>query len=317
MILAAHAALAAWAFAIGAVVGSFLNVCIYRLPWQKSVVWPGSHCPKCLEPIAARDNIPILSWALLRGECRRCGLRIPARYALVEALVGLLFASAYVVDVASAPGPFPAPGFATMAYHQVLFALLVTATFIDYDFQIIPDEVTVTGMALGLLLGALAPGVRPDPATASTAAGGLWVGLQGLIVGGGLAWGVRLVFGVILRREAMGFGDVTLLAMIGSFLGWRAAVLAFFLAPFFGLAHAGWKLARYLRKWIAGAARSSADRELAFGPYLSMAAVALVLAWPWLWRGWGAGFFATLSAVFWFLLGRDIDAGAGSAPLAG
>ncbi len=80
-----------WLFVLGSVVGSFLNVCIYRIPWQKSVIWPGSHCPKCLHPIAARDNVPILSWLLLRGECRQCATSIAPRYALIELLVGLLF----------------------------------------------------------------------------------------------------------------------------------------------------------------------------------------------------------------------------------
>ena len=86
-------------FVIGTVVGSFLNVCIYRIPWEKSVIWPGSRCPRCWTPIAGRDNIPIVSWLALRGECRSCGLRISARYPLVELLVGLLFLGLFYVDV--------------------------------------------------------------------------------------------------------------------------------------------------------------------------------------------------------------------------
>src|SRR6202035_4878692 len=91
-----------WLFAIGTVVGSFLNVCIYRIPWQKSVIWPGSRCPSCHSAIAARDNIPIVSWFALRGECRACGAPISARYPLVEALVGFLFLGAYLIDVIAA-----------------------------------------------------------------------------------------------------------------------------------------------------------------------------------------------------------------------
>jgi leader peptidase (prepilin peptidase)/N-methyltransferase len=291
-----------WIFAVGAVVGSFANVCIYRIPWQKSVVWPASHCPHCLRPIAARDNIPVLSWFILRGECRRCAQPISPRYALIEALVGLLFVAVFVSDVVFAPvGVLNTDTFGRMAYHQVLVAALVVATFIDYDLQIIPDEITVPGMAFGVLIGFLAPGIRPDPSTATTHLDGLWVGLKGLLIGGGLTWSFRFVFSRIFRREAMGQGDITLMGMIGAFLGWQSALLAFFLAPFFGFAPAIWKGARFLWKLVTRRQLSSSDRELAFGPYLSMAAVSLLLLWEPLWRHWGAVFFATLAAAIRFL----------------
>ncbi len=295
-----------WVFAVGTVVGSFANVCVYRIPWQKSVVWPGSHCPRCLEPIAARDNVPILGWLWLGGACRRCHAPIAARYPLIEFLVGLLFASVYVTDIVYAPmGILNVEHFVRLLYHVILVALLVIATFIDYDLYIIPDAVTVTGMILGLGLGALVPEVRPEPSTASSFLDGLTVGLIGWAVGGGVVWAVRIVAGVVFRREAMGFGDVTLLAMIGSFLGWQAAVLTFFLAPFFGLAHAAWKLVGLLGKIVTGRKISGADRELPFGPYLSLAALTLLLAWPWLWPAWAKGLFRTLSDLTRFLLGMD------------
>ncbi len=114
-------------FLIGTVVGSFLNVCIYRIPWQKSVIWPGSRCPRCYAAIAARDNIPIVSWIALRGECRSCGAPISVRYPLVEALVGLLFLGAYLVDVIAGPrgawGQVPAFQLVAAAYHAVFLAL--------------------------------------------------------------------------------------------------------------------------------------------------------------------------------------------------
>lgn len=295
-----------WFFALGTVVGSFVNVCVYRIPFQKSVIWPGSTCPKCLGPIAARDNVPIVGWLLLRGACRRCGLAISPRYPLVELLVGLLFVALYATDIVFGPmGILDTSDFYRLLYHLILVTCLVVATFIDYDFYIIPDEVTVTGMVLGLLLGTLAPGIRPEPATADTMLGGLGVGLLGWAVGGGLVWAVRIVAGLAFRREAMGFGDVTLLAMIGAFLGWQAAVLTFFLAPFFGLVHALGKTVRLLVKFVTGLKIQVIDRELPFGPYLSLAALTLMLSWPWLWKGWAGTLFANLADITLFLLGRE------------
>jgi len=298
-----------WLFAVGTVVGSFLNVCIYRIPWQKSVIWPGSHCPHCWSAIAARDNVPILGWLVLGGRCRECRSAISPRYPFIEGLVGLFFVALYMIDVVLGPRVWrteiPASHFGPWLYHALFIALLVAATFMDYDLTVIPDEVTVTGMLIGLGLGTLDPSIRPDPSSASTHYAAFWVGLTGLLVGGGLTWTVRFLGSVSLRREAMGFGDVTLMAMIGSFLGWQAAVLSFFIAPFFGLAHALWKLVSYIIKRLTRQQLSSADREIPFGPYLSMAAVALVFAWPWLWRGWGENFFRALRMVFLWMAGLE------------
>ncbi|MGO9471376.1 MAG: prepilin peptidase [Isosphaeraceae bacterium] len=297
-------------FLIGTVVGSFLNVCIYRIPWQKSVIWPGSRCPICFNDIAARDNIPVISWIALRGECRSCGVKIPIRYLLVESLVGMLFLGTFFIDMLNGPrGPWGQVSpfqLAVTAYHDILIALLVAATFIDYDLMIIPDAITRTGWILGIGLGTLWPQIRPAPADAATHLGGFGIGLLGLVVGAGLTQAVRLSFGFILRREAMGDGDVTLMGMIGAFLGWQAAVLTFFIAPFFGLAHAAWKLLKLIRKWLSGGQLSGSDRELAYGPYLSMAAVAVLLAWPWLWRNWAKGLFQTLHMLFWWFWGINV-----------
>ena len=298
-----HTTLILGLFAIGTVVGSFLNVCIYRIPWQKSVLWPGSHCPRCLTAIAAQDNIPIASWFALRGECRNCGLGISPRYPLIESLVGTLFAGVYVAYVIYGRtlvfwGPFPTSISVGLAYHLVLVALLVAATFIDYDLTIIPDQITIPGMIVGVGLGAFYPEIRPEPMNANTNWAGFVVGLTGLLAGGGLTFSVRLLGSLALRREAMGFGDVTLMAMIGAFLGWQVAALTFFLAPFFGLSHALAKLVVYVGKRLSGTSVTSADREIPFGPYLSMAAIALLLSWPWLWPGWAKGFFGSVRMLF-------------------
>jgi leader peptidase (prepilin peptidase) / N-methyltransferase len=299
-------------FVVGTVVGSFLNVCIYRIPWQKSVIWPGSRCPHCCAAIAARDNIPIVSWISLRGECRSCGAAISVRYPLVEALVGFLFLGAFLVDVILGPRVdwgISAIQLTAAAYHSVFLALLVAATFIDYDLIMIPDEITVTGMVIGVGLGTLCPQVRPTPASwpAITHFQGLWVGGLGLVAGAGLTQFVRKSAGFFFRREAMGFGDVTLMGMVGAFLGWQAAVLTFFLGPFFGIGHALWKLLKYIRKRLVGGQLSSSDRELPFGPYLSMAAAALFFLWNWIWPGWAQPLFTTISVLFWWMLGFDAD----------
>jgi leader peptidase (prepilin peptidase)/N-methyltransferase len=203
-------------------------------------------------------------------------------------------------------GQIPVSALAILAYHCLFMALLVAATFIDYDLMIIPDEVTVTGMVLGVGLGTLFPWIRPEPAAAAGHWAGLGVGVVGLLAGGGLTAFIRSSFSFLLRREAMGFGDVTLMAMIGAFLGWQAAVLSFFLFPFFGLAHAAWKLMKYLGKRMAGVQSSSADREIPAGPYISMAAAFLVYSWPWLWPLWAKNLFEMLHAIFWFMLGVNV-----------
>jgi leader peptidase (prepilin peptidase)/N-methyltransferase len=301
---AVHAVLGAVLFVIGSLVGSFVNVCVYRIPWQKSILWPASHCPRCLRPVAARDNLPIIGWMLLGGRCRWCGQAISIRYPLVEALVGTLFVAVYLADVVlGAPRLLDTASFMRMGYHDILVTLLVIATFIDYDHFILPDEVTVTGMVLGLGLGTILPWIRAVPAASETWVGGLTNGLLGWAVGGGLVWAFRIGAGVVFRREAMGFGDVTLLAMIGSFLGWQAAILTFFLAPFFGLAHAIVKLVRLLVKWLTMRKIVGSDREVPFGPYLSLAAVTLVLTWPRLWAGWARPLFATLADLIGWMIG--------------
>ncbi len=296
-------------FLIGTVVGSFLNVCIYRIPWQKSVIWPGSRCTRCWSAISARDNIPIVSWIALRGECRQCGEPIAIRYPMIEALVGLLFLGAYVLDVATGPGGgswVAADRLIAAAYHATFLALLVVATFIDYDLMIIPREITLIGLVFAIGMGTIYPGIRPLPAVAMTHLQGFGVGLVGFLVGAGLTQFVRLSAGFILRREAMGIGDVDLLGMIGAFMGWQAAVLAFFFSSFFGIVHAAWKLIAYVQKRLRGGQLSSSDREMPLGPYLSMAAASLLFVWPVFWVKWAATYFRTLAMIFWWLLGVNV-----------
>jgi leader peptidase (prepilin peptidase)/N-methyltransferase len=299
-------------FLIGTVVGSFLNVCVYRIPLQKSLIWPGSRCPRCFAAIAGFDNVPIVSWIALRGECRRCGLPISLRYPLVEALTGALFLGAFLVDVAGTPrpfwGPVPATQLAAAAYHCLFLALLVAASLIDAELWIIPDEITIAGMVTGIALATICPQARPSPADASGHWAAFWIGALGLVVGSGLTFAIRHVFTIVFRREALGFGDVTLMGMIGAYLGWQAAVLTFFLSAFLGLGHALWKLLRYLKKRLTGGQLSSSDRELPLGPYLSMAAALLYFAWPWVWPICSRNLFVPLYVIFWWMLfGINLD----------
>jgi leader peptidase (prepilin peptidase) / N-methyltransferase len=294
-------------FVLGTVVGSFLNVCIYRIPWEKSVIWPGSRCPKCLAEIESRDNLPIFGWIFLGGACRNCRWPIPIRYPAIELLVGLLFVGVYLVD-----GVLPKEYvrddltlFVKVLYHVVLVALLIAVTFIDADLTIVPASVTNTGIILGLAIGAAFPEVRMVPAEASTHLGGLWVGLKGLIVGAGLIWTIRTVGTFVFRREAMGVGDIHIMAMIGSFLGWQVAVVTPFLAAFVGLVPALWKMTIYLAKRFTGRKYTASDREMPFGPYLSIAALILMMAWPWAWRPRLEFYFETFSMLFWFVLGQE------------
>ena len=295
-------------FVIGTVVGSFLNVCIYRIPWEKSVIWPSSHCPKCLAEIKAYDNLPVLGWLILLGACRNCKAAIPIRYPAVELLVGLLFAGVYLVD-----GVLPREYvrddhvlFAKVAFHVLLVALLVAVTFIDADLTIVPASITNLGIVLGLVLGTVFPEVRPAPSTATTALGGLWVGAKGLMVGAAIIGFIRTAGTFAFRREAMGIGDIHIMAMIGAFLGWQVAVVVPFLAAFVGLGPALMKLTFYLAKRLNGRKSQASDREMPFGPYLSISALILMMAWPWAWAWALQSYFESISVVFWFLLGRDV-----------
>jgi leader peptidase (prepilin peptidase)/N-methyltransferase len=303
-----HAMLGSMLFVVGTVVGSFLNVCIYRIPWEKSVIWPPtSHCPNCLATIEPRDNLPILGWLLLGGKCRSCHQPFSVRYALVELLVGVLFVAVYLID-----GVLPKEYvdsnialFVKVLYHEVLLALLVTITFIDADLTIVPASVTNVGIILGLALGAAFPEVRPIPAEATTHLEGLWVGLKGVLVGGGIIWIIRVLGTLAFRREAMGSGDIHILALIGAFLGWQVALVTPFLAAFVGLVPALWKFVIYFGKRLAGRKFSPSDREMPFGPYLSVAALILMMAWPWIWKGRLQTYFETFFVLFRFVLGLE------------
>jgi leader peptidase (prepilin peptidase)/N-methyltransferase len=203
------------ALGLGFIVGSFANVCIHRLPRRLSVVTPRSRCPSCERPIAARDNIPILSWLLLRGRCRSCRAPISVRYPLVEASNGALYTLLAVLH-----GPT-----LRSAFLMVFATALLVLALIDLEHKILPNVVTLPGVALGLLASALL-GDPPGRALAESA-GAAAAGYLGFLV---VAESYRRLRGV----EGLGQGDWKMAAMLGAFLGWQRLLLTVFLAALAG-----------------------------------------------------------------------------------
>jgi leader peptidase (prepilin peptidase)/N-methyltransferase len=281
---------------LGAMVGSFLNVCIYRIPAEKSIILPGSHC-SCGRPIAWFDNIPVLSWFILRGRARCCGQPYSFRYAFVEALTGVLFLACWL--------QFP-PAKAICGW--VLVSALVAATFIDLDHFIIPDRFTIGLGMVGVMLAILAPSlhgrVAEMPLLASLRAGGDAV--LGMLVGAGLVAWIAGIAEAALKKEAMGFGDVKLVGAIGAFTGWQGAVFTIFGGAVVGTI---WVALAWLVQKISGKKAAlapptenadGAPAELGFGaqvPFGPMLAVAGLAHFLWFHR-WTADYVAQLARMF-------------------
>ncbi len=253
------------AFFAGLLIGSFLNVCIFRLPRDLSVVRPRSFCPGCEKMIAWYDNIPVLSYLMLRGRCRHCKERIPLRYPLVE----LSTAAAFAVCVA-ALGPTPE------ALKFCLFsAILITLIFSDMEERILPDEFTIGGVALGLVLSAFVPVDRNGLAhfLLPPSLGPRWLSVGEAALGAGFAsgsiWFVGWAYQKLRHREGLGFGDVKMIAMIGAFLGLRSALLTLISASLFGAV--GGLIYIYAR------GKDASTYELPFGSFLGMAALAVAM----------------------------------------
>jgi leader peptidase (prepilin peptidase)/N-methyltransferase len=247
------------AFIFGSIAGSFLNVCIHRMPNNESVVWPSSHCPHCKKRIPAYDNIPFISFIMLRGKCRFCKKGISLRYPLVEFLTAAMFVLL-----------FNRYGLSYDFFCSVVFVCaLIVATFIDIPHRIIPDEISVGGMVIGFILMSV-KGFNFNPFSFSFLP--MRNSFFGIIIGGGIIYLTGFLFDLVyfklLKRppiqgetESMGGGDVKLLAMCGAFLGWQKAVLIFFLAPFFGAVIGIINLV------------TKKDHTIPYGPFLSLAAI--------------------------------------------
>ena len=202
---------------MGSLIGSFLNVCIYRMPREQSIVRPRSRCTQCAKPIAWYDNIPLVSYVWLRGSCRHCHQRISPRYLVVEALT----AASTVVILARF-----GIGLVGLVYVAFVCALIV-ASFVDLEFQIIPDEISLGGLVIGVLLSVLIPALHGTDSRLLS----LERSVIGLLVGGGVLYATGLLGDLVFRKESMGGGDIKLLAMAGSILGWKLVLVTFFIAP--------------------------------------------------------------------------------------
>lgn len=225
---------------LGLVVGSFLNVCIVRLPANQSVVRPRSRCPRCEKAIAWYDNIPVLSWLLLRGKCRGCGLPISPMYPAVELLTGAIWALMawrYPLEPEALRG-------------ALFFTILLGIALTDIREYIIPDEFNFVGLAIGLLFG-LAGGLHS-----------LLPALIGAVTGFGLLWVIGFGGSLLLKKEAMGGGDIKMMAMVGAFLGWQGVLLTIFLGSLLGTII-------FLPLNLIGP-----RREVPFGVFLSIGAAA-------------------------------------------
>ncbi len=209
----------ACAAVLGALVGSFLNVCIYRIPIDKSIVRPGSTC-KCGQPIRWFDNIPVLSWFILRGKARCCGQPYSFRYPAIELLTAALFLACWL--------SFPP---AKAAVGMLLMSMFICATFIDLDHMIIPERFTLGGAITGVVISFLVPSLHGQIATDIPLAANFRSGLlsfEGMLIGSALILWIALLSEAILKKETMGFGDVKYLGAIGAFCGWQGAVFAIF-----------------------------------------------------------------------------------------
>ena len=197
---------------VGLMIGSFLNVCTLRWPEDESVVFPGSHCPKCGEPIRWYDNVPVLGYVLLRGRCRACREPISLQYPLVELATGLVWTGMF--------------SYAGLSFEALRGTLLLTILFgialTDARFYIIPDQFSLGGLVLGLGLAFLPGGIDALDA------------LIGAIVGFGLLGSVAVVGKWMLKKDAMGLGDIKMMAMVGAFLGWAGVLLTVFLGALLG-----------------------------------------------------------------------------------
>jgi len=243
-------------FVFGAVIGSFLNVCIYRVPREKSVVTPASKCPSCGTPIKFYDNVPILSYIMLRGRCRNCKAEFSARYPFVEFINAVFYiAVLYSFSYAS---PW------VLLTYFFFVSTLIVIFFIDIDHQIIPNSITFPGMPIAVILGST---ILPDPFFRDNLLGFSNAAI-GFFAGGGFFYFIAVAGKAILKKDAMGGGDVKMMAMVGGLLGWKAVILTTFMGSLLGSIIGVSLIMSKGREW---------GSKIPFGPYLALGALISLL----------------------------------------
>jgi leader peptidase (prepilin peptidase) / N-methyltransferase len=226
---------------LGLVIGSFLNVCIYRLPRRESVTWPASHCTSCGRTLAWYENVPVVSWLTLRGRCRTCGAPISPIYPIVESITGVVFLAGYVIY-----------GATPLLAARLLFACaMIVLFFIDLRHYILPDAITLPGIVIGFVLSVFLPP-------------GWLESLIGLVGGAGVLLAVYEAYFRLRGVEGLGMGDVKMLAMIGAFLGWKLMLVTLVLASFTG---------SFVGLGLIAAGRGSMKLALPFGTFLAVGAL--------------------------------------------
>jgi leader peptidase (prepilin peptidase) / N-methyltransferase len=231
---------------IGAAIGSFLNVCIYRLPRRESLVWPASHCTSCGRTLSWYENVPILGWLALRGRCRTCGERISIVYPIVELVTAVIFVCGYLIY-----------GWTPLLAVRLLFACAMIVLFvIDLQHQILPNVITVPGIVIGFILSVFLP-----PGWVSS--------LLGIVLGGGVLLAIMEAYARARGFEGLGMGDVKMLAMIGAFLGWQLMLLTLVLGSLAG---------SLIGVGLMATRRGGMKTALPFGTFLAMGALVAAVA---------------------------------------
>jgi leader peptidase (prepilin peptidase) / N-methyltransferase len=243
---------------LGLLIGSFLNVCIFRLPRGTSVVWPASACGSCKRELRWFENIPVVSWLVLRAKCARCQAPISIQYPLVEATTAALFV---LVATLTPVGPL-------LAARLIFVCVLIVLFAIDLEHQILPNVITLPGIAVGLAFALLGPP-------------GWQAALLGAALGGGLLYATAAGYYLLRKEEGLGMGDVKMLAMIGAFLGWQAVLLTLVLASFSGA---------LIGLMLIALQRGSMKYALPFGTFLALGALVAMLAGQPI-IDWYAGFY--------------------------
>lgn len=234
-----------YVFLIGLIIGSFLNVCIYRIPNNESISMPPSHCMNCKSRLKWRDLVPVLSYLSTGGKCRYCGQKISSRYALVELMTGVLFLTVFDLYGISIK----------TVYYSVFISILVTITFIDIDHYIIPDKILIFGLLFSLIFNILFKEVK------------LKQSILGLILSGGGMWIIISIIELIVKKECMGGGDIKLFGVVGFFLGLKGGLLTIILSIYVG---AFYGLIIIIYSKIKGKERNSV---IPYGPFISVASI--------------------------------------------